>query len=278
MTDLGALRREYAEKLRDESGVASDALIRAFAQVPREAYLGPPPWRCYAPMLMSELTSDPADLYRNVLVAIDASRAINNGEPALHVCLISELNPQPGEQVVHIGTGTGYYTAILAELVGPEGRVTGIEVDAALAERSRANLAELAQVTVIQGNAVEVDFDPADGIYVNAGVSHPQTRWLDRLRPGGRLILPLTDARGGGVLLATRCDGSFAARFVSSVAIIPCVGGRDRAHLKRLRRALGRGDYLSVRSLRRDAHESEPECWLHAPDSCLSRRPPADVC
>ena len=120
MTELAAVRREYAEKLREESGVAADAVIRAFARVPREAYLGPPPWRCYAPGL-SELTSDPADLYRNALVAIDAARGINNGEPALHVRLISEMNPQPGEYVVHIGTGTGYYTAILAELVGPEG-------------------------------------------------------------------------------------------------------------------------------------------------------------
>lgn len=271
MADLEALRREYAEKLREESASASAAVIQAFAAVPREAYLGPPPWRCYGPMVGSGLTHDPADLYRNVLVAIDASRSINNGEPALHVRLISVMDVQPGEHVVHIGTGTGYYTAILAELVGPGGRVTGIEVDPGLADRSRANLAHLAHVAVILGNGVDVDFDSADGIYVNAGASHPQARWLDRLRPAGRLLLPLTDAHVGGVLLVTRGEAAWAARFVSPVGIISCVGGRDRAHERRLRRALRRGDYASVRSLRRDAHDEAPECWLHAPDFCLSR-------
>ena len=49
--------------------------------------------------------------------------------------------PASGEHVVHIGTGTGYYTAILAHLVGPSGWVTGIEYDCELAARAKANLA-----------------------------------------------------------------------------------------------------------------------------------------
>ena len=50
---------------------------------------------------------------------------------------LAAADPKPGDHVVHIGIGTGYYTAILAELVGPTGRVTAIEYDASLATAPR---------------------------------------------------------------------------------------------------------------------------------------------
>ena len=53
-----------------------------------------------------------------MLVAIDAERGINNGQPSLHAQSIAALELKEGETVVQIGAGAGYYTAILAELVG----------------------------------------------------------------------------------------------------------------------------------------------------------------
>ena len=52
-------------------------------------------------------------------MALSEASKINNGQPVLHAVGLSALNPQPGEMAVHIGAGTGYYTAILARLVGP---------------------------------------------------------------------------------------------------------------------------------------------------------------
>ena len=92
---------------------------------------------------------------------------------------------------MHVGAGTGYYSAILAHLTGPEGRVTAVEFDAGLAARATANLAELANVRVLQGDAFRVALDVADVIYVNAGVNHIPSSWLDALREGGRLMLPM---------------------------------------------------------------------------------------
>ena len=101
---------------------------------------------------------------------------------------------------MHVGCGTGYYTAILAELVGPAGRVTALDVDADLAARSRNNLADL-HVTVVPGDGGEHDAGPADAILVNAGATHPRPVWLHSLRPRGRLLLPLTGlSRTGWVL------------------------------------------------------------------------------
>ena len=65
------------------------------------------------------MEDDPARLYDDVLVAIDLARGINNGQPSLHALAMEALAPAGGETVIHIGAGAGYYSAILAELVGP---------------------------------------------------------------------------------------------------------------------------------------------------------------
>src|SRR4029077_11081240 len=100
--------------------------------------------------------------------------------------------PSPGEHVVHIGAGVGYYSAILAELVGPGGRVTAIELAAELARRARINLQPWSNVEVISGDGTTTAFRKADVIYVNAGATRPADPWLDQLTEGGRLIVPLT--------------------------------------------------------------------------------------
>src|SRR6266446_9679553 len=72
--------------------------------------------------------------------------------------LIAEASPQAGEHVVHIGAGTGYYTASMAHLVGPSGKATGIELDPGLAERARDNLSSYPDVDVVCGNGAVVPF------------------------------------------------------------------------------------------------------------------------
>ncbi len=84
----------------------------------------------------------------------------------------------------------------MAHLIGPTGRVTAIEFEPDLAERARANFAGVDNVTVITGDGTVVPFDPADVIYVNAGATRPADIWLDRLKDGGRLILPMTTDKG----------------------------------------------------------------------------------
>ena len=74
--------------------------------------------------------ADPIYLYSDDVIGILPKRNLNNGQPSLHAALIAAAAPQPREHVLHIGVGVGYYTAILAELVGATGRVTAIEYDA----------------------------------------------------------------------------------------------------------------------------------------------------
>jgi protein-L-isoaspartate(D-aspartate) O-methyltransferase len=194
-------RQSYAEELRYIARVRSSAVVNAFATVPREQFVGPGPWRINSPMDLAEYWTTDNDsashVYHDVLIALDESRGINNGQPSLWAYLFDRLDLAPGEEVLHLGCGTGYYTAIIAELVGSAGRVTAVEIDATLAQKARAALADWPQVEVIQGDGAGTSFEPADAIIASAGATHPLPSWLDGLRPEGRLLFPMTTSRNG---------------------------------------------------------------------------------
>ena len=276
-TSTASLRRTYAEELTAVGAVRNSTLVDAFATVPREAFLGPGPWRI---LTVGEEgyrvtpDDDVARVYVNACIAIDAARGLNNGEPGLHMGLLDSLSPAAGEHVVQIGAGTGYYTAILAELVGARGRVTAIEYDADLARRASHNLAAYPCVTVVCADGTLYDSGPADGIYVCAGVTAPALTWLDNLTVTGRLIVPLTtDTWSGRFLRVVRETPAYSARFIRSCGIFPCLGARDSRSQALLAEAYRLGGFEAVRSLRLDPHPAEDSCWLHDETYCLSRTP-----
>ena len=279
-------RLRYAEELRFTAKVSSRAVIDAFATVPRERFVGPGPWRILSPMAMGEYwtteNTDPRHLYHDVLIAIDEERRLNNGQPSLWARTYDQLELSRGAHVVHVGAGTGYYSAILAEIVGRAGRVSAIEIDPGLAARAGENLAVAwPQATVIVSDGFTFRPDqPADAIIVNAGVTHFSSAWLDTLAAeNGRLLVPLTNAeRWGGFLMITRQAGDpyrYRARFVGRVGMIPCVGGRDPEAEEGLKEALARarGDFTAIRSLRRGPEEPDQTCWLAGQGWWLSTAP-----
>lgn len=285
MERLERVRREFAEKIRALSALRSTGLVDALGRVPREDFVGPGPWqilRLAEAARGYELTSDddPQHLYDNVLVALDANRNLNNGEPAFLLRCLDDLGLSPRDRFLHVGCGVGYYTAVAAATV-TDGDVVAIELDAPLAERARRNLGRWPNVTVLEGDGSALVSQSFDAIFVNAGATEPLAGWLDQLRNGGRLLVPLTvdlpaPWRGlgaGHMLLVTRHSDRFHARFTSSVAIFHCAGARTIAGVELLRQAHLRGGHEGVRSLRRDEHSSSPQCWLHAPRFCLSSAP-----
>jgi protein-L-isoaspartate(D-aspartate) O-methyltransferase len=279
--DLQQARRWFAEELRHSAHVQSAAVVEAFATVPREHFLGPGPWRLLSPMrdlnYWSTEDADPKHLCHDVLVAIDEKRGLNNGQPSLWARLYDQLDLRRGDHVVHIGAGVGYYSAILAEIVGAAGRVTAVEIDPDLSARATFHLATLwpqAKVIATDGFRFRPD-RPADAIIVNAGVSHFSTAWLDSLAPeNGRLLVALTAANGwGAYLMITRRNGEtrrYPARFASRTGIIGCVGGRDAEAEARLGEALASADFPAIKSLRRPPEEPDESCWLEGEGWWLS--------
>ena len=276
MNSLESHRRFYAQFIVKSSGSSDERLIAAFSAVPREAYLGPGPWPVFVGSgYLPTVSDDPCLIYQDVLIGLATDRGINNGQPTLHARCLAALAPAMGESVVHIGAGTGYYTAVLAQLVGSRGRVCAFEIEADLASRARANLAAEQTVEVITGSATSLPLPTCDVIYVNAGATHPPAAWLDALRVGGRLLFPLTPDEGPGcMLLVTRQAKSYAAATLMRVAFIPCIGARDKAASNSLSAALEKQSLNVVRSLRRD-RSPDATAWCTGSDWWLSTAEPA---
>ncbi|WP_164895679.1 protein-L-isoaspartate O-methyltransferase [Mesorhizobium sp. M7A.F.Ca.MR.176.00.0.0] len=226
MAGIEDIRKFYARLLVAHAGSPDPRLEAAFAEVPREAFLGPGPWTVIAGNgKVTTPSADPAHVYQNVLVTLDDDKGINNGEPFLHAMWIGKLAAKPGEAVTHIGAGTGYYTAVLARLVLPGGTVTGFELDEKLADLARKNLEAYGNATVVHGDAVTTPLPPSDIIYVNAGVAAPPAGWLKALRPGGRMIFPWRPAeRVPLAVMVIRTEKGFACDPFMRSWFIPCVG------------------------------------------------------
>jgi protein-L-isoaspartate(D-aspartate) O-methyltransferase len=263
MERLEAHRAFFANLVTASVGIPGrdSRLTIAFASTPRERFVGNGPWRVFTAAGYIETPSDdPAFLYQDITVALKSEGSINNGQPTLHAACLASLNPKDGETVVHIGAGAGYYTALLAKLVGPTGKVNAYEIDPELAQRAAENLADLPDVTVHHRSGSEGSLPECEVIYINAGATGPLDIWLDALRPGsGRLLFPLTPAEGaGGMLLITRTGPeAYDARFVCRAMFIPCAGARDEETAKKLSDAFRRDDLKDVKSLRRHTPPDE---------------------
>ena len=223
--------------------------------------------------------ADPRHLYHNVLIGIDPKRSLNNGQPTALAAWFDTLEPRIDDRVLHVGCGVGYYSAVIAEAVGPNGSVLAVEYDAGLVARARANLAPWPNVRVVEGDGATIDVGEFDIGFINAGATRLMSSWLAGLQPGGRLLVPLT-VKGpgfdGGLTLLIRCGGErWEARFTGRVEIFPCHGARDEAsHAELLKFYRSRGMH-TVQSLRRDQHGLDPTCALHRDDYCLSTLPPS---
>ena len=284
-TELGIVRRAYAKQVLAAGHVDDPRVEAAFAAVPREDFLGPGPWLMprWRFGLVPTPTSDPTYLYVDSVVSIVAERNLNNGQPSAHALWITAAGPKEGDHLVHVGTGTGYYTAILALLVGGSGRVTGIEFDPSLAARAQSNLSSFPNVRVVQGDGALASFDPANVIYVCAGATRPVNVWLDGLAEGGRLVVPLTTDKAfprsgfpgalekhGAMFRFERHTPDFTASWISPAAFIPCESARDEHSEAALAQALANGGWEKVTRLYRSEVVPQERCWLRAPGWCLA--------
>lgn len=284
---LKAIRRRYAEHVCALAGSEWPELVEAYAAVPRERFVGPGPWTIMGGAMVKESTpdDDPRHLYRNVLIALDETKQLNNGQPQFWATMFARLRPAPGERAVHVGAGGGYYTAILAELVAWNGWVSGIEYEPELAASARRNLADYPNVEVLAGDAHEWVEGPADIVVASCGFDAIPVRWVRLLNDGGRLLIPLTVAStlpgigAGAMLLVTRTGEAFDAEFISGTMIYHEMGGRTDAADRRLAAAFAHppGEPRALPKLAALHLDSAPNdnCWLAGEGWWLSRSPAA---
>ena len=123
--------------------------------------------------------------------------------------MLRQLGLGPGHRVLEVGTGTGYNAALIACLVGNQESVVTIDVIPELIEQARGNLtaAGYAGVRVVCGDgaAGAPDYAPYDRIIVTTGTWDFPPQWWTQLRPGGRIVLPLSTR---GIQLSVGLDNA----------------------------------------------------------------------
>src|SRR5687768_1419512 len=127
--NAASLRDALVDGLVREGSIRSPAVEAAFRAVPRECFLpGVPLGRVYRDEAIVTHEQDG--------VPISSS-----SQPAIMAIMLEQLAVEPGHRVLEIGAGTGYNAALLAQLVGPRGRVVTLDLDEPIVAEARANLA-----------------------------------------------------------------------------------------------------------------------------------------
>jgi protein-L-isoaspartate(D-aspartate) O-methyltransferase len=267
------LRQWYAEEIRWSSGISDERIIRAFERVPREDFLPNGPWFFSTAMMPEQFRktrdADPCNLYHNVVVAIDVARDLNTALPSYMAAVLGHANLTPGDRVCQVGAGLGYYSAIIAEIVGEAGTVLALEIDSELAMQARANLASYPNTECISADGSSHSLPPRafDAVIVNAGVSHIQQSWLYSLCDGGRLIVPLmfSEEELGQVARITRIGDRFRVEFVMDTMVYPCVGSCTDEHSANLRQSVETFGWYSDSELRLDVDSADVSAWIVTP-------------
>ncbi len=212
-----AARARLVDELRDTGRLTSPAIEAAFRGVPRHLFL-------------PELTA--SDAYQDEAFVIKADAEgmplSSSSQPAIMAIMLEQLGVAPGQRVLEIGTGTGYNAALMAHLVGEQGTVVTLDIDAALVARARRALATAGYPGVIalcgDGGYGAPGYAPFDRVIVTAGAWDLPPAWLAQLGPGGRIVLPLS-LRGIQLCVALeRRDGHWRSRSACRCGFIPMAG------------------------------------------------------
>ena len=147
------------------------------------------------------------------------------------VALMTQLaQPTADSRALEVGAGSGYQTAVLAELCK---EVYGIEILRPLADRASKRLAAMGykNVTIRCGDGYQgwPEHAPFDVILVTAAPDHVPQPLVDQLAPGGRLVIPVGRGFQQLLLIEKRPDGSIARQSVAPVQFVPMTGEAERA-------------------------------------------------
>ncbi|KRE36163.1 protein-L-isoaspartate carboxylmethyltransferase [Janibacter sp. Soil728] len=149
-----------------------------------------------------------------------------NSQPSTVAAMLRLLDVRPGHRVLDVGSGSGWTSAILGELVGPEGRVIGVERVPELVDRSRRALAEeprsWVEVREARGDVLGLpDLAPFDRILVSAEPTTLPQGLVDQLGDGGVMVIPVT----GEMLRVTRGPHGPETTRHGAYSFVPLVEG-----------------------------------------------------
>lgn len=210
MTRLEQRRVEMVERQIRRRGITGPAILTAFAEVPREAFV---------PEAMAAFAYDDGPL------PIGAGQTIS--QPYIVACMIAAAAVRAGDRVLEVGAGSGYAAAVLSRIAR---QVFAIERHESLAREAAERIAALdyGNCTIVTGDGMAglPEQAPFDAILVAARAPEVPEPLERQLAVGGRLVIPV----GGGDVQQLRCiervaTEEWTSRDIASVRFVPLLHG-----------------------------------------------------
>ena len=205
--DYADHRQKMVENLL-EKGVKDFRVLDAMNRVPRHLFV-------------AEVFRHKA--YGNHPLPIGGNQTIS--QPYIVGLMTSLLNIETNDRVFEIGTGSGYQTAVLAELAQS---VFTVERIKKIAKGAREKLEAMNYHNVIykifDGTYGWADQAPFDAIIVTAGAQKIPTTLISQLKTGGRIVIPIGDKSVQQLVLATKTGEKLKNRPISSCKFVPLIG------------------------------------------------------
>jgi protein-L-isoaspartate(D-aspartate) O-methyltransferase len=206
--DAAERRAAMVERQLRRRGITDERVLAAMGSVPRERFV-------------PDRIRDRA--YDDGALAIGHDQTIS--QPWVVAAICQALALEGKENVLEIGTGSGYSAAVLSHLAE---RVYSIERIAELAEEARERLDELgmAQVEVIVGDGTRgyADAAPYDAIAVHATAPTAPPSLLEQLRVGGRLVIPIASGRADMLTAFHKEAGGLRGETIGPCRFVPLIG------------------------------------------------------
>lgn len=191
-------------------GIRDPRVLAAFAKVPRHLFVPP---------------EHQAESYSDRPIPIGEGQTIS--QPYVAALMTQELRPWPDAKLLEIGTGSGYQTALLAEIGS---FVYSIERIPALAAGASRILKELGyanvEVRVGDGSLGWPAAAPFDGILITAAAPSVPQSLLDQLAQGGRLILPIGSPLNQTLTVIEKQGQRFQSRPLCDCVFVPLIGAQ----------------------------------------------------
>ena len=205
--DAQAQRERMVERQIAGRGVQNPRVLEAMRRVPRHLFVP---------------SAQRAEAYQDRALPIGKGQTIS--QPYVVARMTELLEPEVGDRILEVGTGSGYQAAVLAELVG---KVYSIEIVPELAEAARARLAAQGyeNVVVIAGDGYRglPGEAPFDGIIVTAAPKRVPEPLLDQLARGGRLVIPV-GGKDQFLQVFERTEQGIQKRELFPVRFVPMTG------------------------------------------------------
>jgi len=119
-------------------------------------------------------------------------------QPLVVAFMIEQLEPKPGDKILDVGSGSGWTTALLAEIAGPKGKIIATDIVPELVEFGKKNIEKynfiekgIAECSCADGSRGYSKEAPFDKILVSAAAEALSPAWKEQLKIGGRIVTPI---------------------------------------------------------------------------------------